>query len=165
MDAEQACREVRLLAHQGQADQALRLVLELLAEHPRHLAGLLQLGQLLDERHEPLLALERYEQATRLVPSSAAAWNARARQLRALGRGAEALSAATRARELLALDENFAEAGPAYLTLLLCLRDEHRYPEALALAEEGLSRTSDAVLAEWASQVEQELAQAEQERC
>lgn len=165
MDAEEVCREARLLAHQGKSAEALALVGELLAERPAHVSALLLQGQLLDEGRKPLVALACYERATALVPGSAAAWNARARQLRALGRGEEALSAVGRARELLALEENFAETGPVYLTLLLCLRDERRYPEALAAAEEGLGRTSDAVLAEWASQVEQELARAEEERC
>jgi tetratricopeptide (TPR) repeat protein len=165
MDAEELCREARLLAHQGRSAEASALVGELLAEHPSHAPALLLQGQLLDEGHQPLAALTCYEQATALAPGSAAAWNARARQLRALGRGDEALSAVSRAREVLALEENFAETGPVYLTLLLCLRDQRRYLEALAAAEEGLARTSDAVLAEWASQVEQELARAQEERC
>lgn len=165
MDADQVCREARLLAHQGRAGQAQDLLARLLAAHPGYVPALLLEGQLLDESRQPLLALARYERATTLAPGSAAAWNARARLLRALGRGDEALGAAARARELLALEENFAETGPVYLTMLLCLRDQQRYPEALAAAEEGLSRTPDAVLAEWASQVEQELARAQEERC
>ncbi len=52
-----------------------------------------------------------------------------------------------------------------YLTIVWCLRELERLPEALAAAEEGLRRTPDAVLAEWASVVEQELAESEKERC
>ena len=37
--------------------------------------------------------------------------------------------------------------------------------EALAVAEEGLRRWPDAVLAHWASQLEEELAAADAERC
>ena len=40
-----------------------------------------------------------------------------------------------------------------------------RYREAIALAEEGLRRMPDAVLAQWATQVEDELVAAEKERC
>ena len=60
---------------------------------------------------------------------------------------------------------NDRQAAPVYLTLVWCLRETRRLREALAAAEEGLRRTPDAVLAEWAGVVEQELAEAEKERC
>ena len=100
-----------------------------------------------------------------MAPESAAGWNGQARQLRALGRPSEALAAAERARALLSHGENFVQTGPVYLTLVWCLRDERRFQEALALADEGLQRSSDAVLAEWATQIEEEWAAAEKERC
>ena len=49
--------------------------------------------------------------------------------------------------------------------MVWCLREMRRYREALAVAEEGLRRTPDVVLAQWASQVEEDLARAERERC
>ena len=55
--------------------------------------------------------------------------------------------------------------GPVYLTLLWCLREKRQLKEALAVAEEGLGRCYDSVLAQWASTVEEELAEAERERC
>ena len=61
--------------------------------------------------------------------------------------------------------ENFRQAAPVYLTLVWCLREQRLFKEALALAEEGLGRCADAVLAQWASVVEEELEEAEQERC
>ena len=52
-----------------------------------------------------------------------------------------------------------------YLTLLWCLREMRRYREALEVAEEGLARVPDAILAQWAATVEEELAAAQKERC
>ena len=57
------------------------------------------------------------------------------------------------------------QAAPVYLTLVWCLRELRRLREAVAMAEEGLARTPDVLLAEWANQVEEELARAERERC
>jgi tetratricopeptide (TPR) repeat protein len=100
-----------------------------------------------------------------IAPASAEAWNDRARCLHALGRHDEALPAAERARALLADPENAVHAPTVYLTLVWCLREKRMYREALAAAEECLARTPDAVVAEWAGQIEQELAEAERERC
>jgi len=75
------------------------------------------------------------------------------------------MGAATRARELLEDDSNFAEVGPVHLTLSRCLRAERRLREALVVAEEGLARTTDALLTECANELERELALAERERC
>ena len=66
---------------------------------------------------------------------------------------------------LLGEGDNFRYAGSVYLTMVWCLRELRRYREALAVAEEGLRRTPDAVLAQWATQVEEDLARAERERC
>ena len=53
------------------------------------------------------------------------------------------------------LDEgdNAVHAPPVYLTLVWCLREQRRFREAIAAAEEGLQRAPDAVLAQWATQV------------
>lgn len=137
----------------------------LLRADPGCLPALLLAGELLDTRREPAAALECYERACGAAPESAAAWTARALQLRALERAAEALPAAEQACRLAALPPNRGQAAPAHLALLLCLRDLRRYREALAAAERGLALTPDAVLAEWADTLQQEWAQAERERC
>jgi hypothetical protein len=82
-----------------------------------------------------------------------------------MGRDAEALGPAEEARRLLPEGENFRQAAPVYLTLVWCLRELRRLREAVAMAEEGLARTPDVLLAEWATQVEEELARSERERC
>ena len=69
------------------------------------------------------------------------------------------------ARGLLGEGGNFAQTAAVYLTLVWCLREMRCYREAIALAEEGLERMPDAVLAQWATQIEEELVTAEQERC
>ena len=58
-----------------------------------------------------------------------------------------------------------AQTAAVYLTLVWWLREMHRYREAIAMAEEGLARMPDAVLAQWATQIEEELVEAEKERC
>ena len=47
----------------------------------------------------------------------------------------------------------------------MSLREMRRYREAIAVAEEGLQRMPDAVLAQWATEIEDELVAAEKERC
>jgi len=106
----------------------------------------------------PLAADHR--RAVASAPRSAEALNGLARCLHALGRDAEGLEAVQAARGLLDEADNFREAGPVYLTLVWCLREMRRYKEALAAAEEGLARCPDAILAQWASLVEEELAEA-----
>jgi len=112
--------------------------------------------------HEALLLLDR---AVSAWPRSAQALDARARCLHALGRDEEALAHAREALALLGEGDNFRHAGSVYLTMVWCLRELRRYREALAVAEEGLRRTPDAVLAQWASQVEEDIVRAERERC
>jgi tetratricopeptide (TPR) repeat protein len=165
LHCEAVCRAARLLTAQGRRDEAVAQIDELLTRQPLCVAALLLRGDLWDLRREPAAALQAYAQASVAAPESAAAWNGQARQLRALERRADAFAAAQRARELLSQGDNFVQTGSVYLTLVWCLRDEHRFREALALAEEGLRKSSDAVLAEWATQIEEEWANAEQDRC
>lgn len=155
----------RLLAARGNREQALEVLDALLAESPEHVAALLLKAGLLSEAREPEQALALCEQAVALAAGSAEAWNELALCLHALGRDEDALAAVERARRLLPEGDNGRFAGPVYLTLLWCLRELRRYREALAAAEEGLARTPDAVLAQWASVVEEELAQAQREEC
>ena len=61
--------------------------------------------------------------------------------------------------------DNFAQTAAVYLTLVWCLREMRRYREAIAVAEEGLERMPDAVLAQWATQIEDELVASEKEEC
>ncbi len=137
----------------------------LLRADPACLPALLLAGELLDTRRQPERALECYERACRAAPESAAAWGARALELRTLERPAEALAAAEQACRLVTQARNRDQAAPAHLALLLCLRDLRRYREALAAAERGLALTPDAVLAEWADTLQHEWALAERERC
>jgi tetratricopeptide (TPR) repeat protein len=165
IDLETELERARLLLARGRLTEAATELDRILAGQPAHAEALrLKAGVLLDRREGPE-ALALLERAVAADPGSAAARNGLARCLHALGRDAEALEAALAARGLLAQGDNFREAGPVYLTLLWCLRELRRYREALAYAEEGLARTPDAVLAQWASVVEEELAAAEQEEC
>lgn len=109
------------------------------------------------------LALLR--QAVAADPTSVESANLLARTLHALGRDAEALAEARRAQSLLADPANALQVAPVYLTLVWCLREVRLLREALEAAEEGFRRTPDAVLADWATVVEQELAASEKERC
>jgi tetratricopeptide (TPR) repeat protein len=155
----------RSLAASGQRDEALSALDAILAADPDHLGALHLKAELLldDRRREDAMLL--YERGTRAWPRSAEAWNGLARHLHALGRDHEALSAAEEARRLLAEGDNFRQAAPVYLTLVWCLRELRLFKEALAAAEEGLAVIPDAVLAQYASLVEQDLAEAEKERC
>lgn len=155
----------RLLAARGSRDEALAILDALLAESPGHVAGLLLKASLLGEARDSEQALPLCERAVALAPGSAEAWNALSRCLHALGRDEDALAAVERARGLLPEGDNGRFAGPVYLTLLWCLRELRRYREALEAAEEGLARTPDAVLAQWASVVEEELAEAQKDEC
>jgi tetratricopeptide (TPR) repeat protein len=155
----------RLLEACGSTDEALAALDALLAEDPGHVPALILKAGVLIETREAGPALPLCERAASLAPRSAEAANALARCLHALGKNEEALSAAERARLLLREDGNGLFAGPVYLTLLWCLRALRRYREALAVAREGLDRTPDAILAHWASEVEDEMAQSQRERC
>lgn len=165
MDAALAYDRARLLAARGSLDEARRALDEILADDPGHLGALLLKASLLLEQREGEEALALCERAAGAAPRSAEALNALARSLHALGRDDEALAVAWRAQALLVEDDNFRHAAPVYLTLVWCLREKRLFKEALEAAEEGLSRTPDAVLAQWASVVEEELAEAQKEEC
>jgi len=160
-----AFEDARLLAAQGQAQDALQALEALLRAEPDHVPALLLRASLLVETRNGDEALRLLERATRLRPESAEAWNGLARCLHALGRDPEALKAAQRALSLLKLGDNFRHAAPVYLTLVWCLREMRRFREALAMADEGLERCPDAILAQWAGVVEEELAESEKEEC
>jgi tetratricopeptide (TPR) repeat protein len=155
----------RVLIARGESGEAEALLDAHLQEHPDDEEALLLQAALLLEQRRDEAALLDFRHAVAVAPDSARAANGLARCLHALGRDEEALRAAERGRELLQLAANGSEAGPVYLTLLWCLRALRRLPEAAAVAEEGLARTPDVVLAQWANVVEEELAEASQERC
>jgi tetratricopeptide (TPR) repeat protein len=157
--------QARSLLLSDRREEALAALEATLAADPDHLGALqLKAGLLLEARHGEV-ALALYEKAARMWPRSAEAWNGLARGLHALGRNHEALAAAESARRLLGEGDNYRQAAPVYLTLVWCLRELRLFKEALAAAEEGLGAVPDAVLAQYASLVEQELAEAEKEEC
>lgn len=160
-----AFEDARVLAARGSAAEALAALDQILEGEPGHVPALLLKGALLLDAREGDLALALFERAAILQPESAEALNGLARCLHALGRDAEALARAETARSHLGKGDNFRHAAPVYLTLVWCLREMRRYKEALAMAEEGLERCPDAILAQWASTVEEELAEAEKEEC
>jgi len=164
-DAAEVFDRARLLAARGSLREALAALDDVLARDPDNLRALLLKASLLLESRDEEDALLLYERAAQSSPGSAEALNGRARCLHALGRDGEALDAAEAAREILDQDDNFRQAAPVYLTIVWCLREMRRYKEALAAAEEGLARCPDAILAQWASLVEEELAEAEKEEC
>lgn len=164
-DAAQACDSARLLAARGDLREALSTLDAVLARDPDNLQALLLKAGLLLESREEEDALPLYERAVVSAPSSAEALNGLARCLHALGRDPEALRAAEEARGQLGEGDNFRQTAPVYLTIVWCLRQMRRYKEALAAAEDGLGRCPDAILAQWASLVEEELAEAEKEEC
>jgi tetratricopeptide (TPR) repeat protein len=155
----------RLLAAEGELTAARRILEALLASDPDPLAALLLLGGVLLQLREEAPALQAFERAVALRPESVEAHNGLARCLHAIGRNQEALARALVARELLSRPESFAHTASVYLTLVWIHREERRFKEALAAAEQGLALCADAVLAQWASLVEEELEEAQQERC
>jgi tetratricopeptide (TPR) repeat protein len=157
--------EARMLAARGSLSEALSALDRLLAEQPRHTGALLLRASLLLELRQGEDALAVYQGVVAGEPRAAEAWNGLARCLHALGRDAEALEAAETARGLLDEGDNFRQGAPVYLTLVWCLRELRRYREAVAAAEEGLGRWPDAILGQWASQVEEEMMEAEKEEC
>jgi len=150
----------QLLDARGQTAQALALL-----EGSSDLDSLLLRGDLLLRDRDEEQALAVYRRATAVSPESAAALDGQARCCLELGRIAEARELAERARSLLDVGDNYVQTGPVFLTLVWCLRETRSFREALAVAEEGLGRCNDAVLAQWAETIEQELAEAEKERC
>jgi tetratricopeptide (TPR) repeat protein len=160
-----ALESARTLAALGRAAEA-RATLEAILQHdPGDAEALVLLGEVLLCDRDAEGARAAASRAAAGDPASAEALNLEARALHALGRDEEALAAARAAQALLALPRSFRQVAPVYLTIVWCLRALGRLREALVAAEEGLRRTPDAVLAEWAGVVEQDLAQAEQERC
>ncbi|HEX9709393.1 MAG TPA: tetratricopeptide repeat protein [Candidatus Thermoplasmatota archaeon] len=165
MTAAEAFDRARLLAARGDPQGALRAIDEVLRAEPGHLGALLLEAQLhLDDR-DGEEALRLYERAVGMAPRSSEAWNALARCRHALGHDDVALQAAETARSLLGEGDNARQVAPVYLTLVWCLREKRLFREALDVAEEGLARIPDAILAQWAATVEEELAEAEKEGC
>jgi tetratricopeptide (TPR) repeat protein len=164
-DIAEAFARARTQAGMGRDEEAARSVEEILAADPRHLGAILLSAWLHGEDREWDEALSLTRHAAALWPRSAEAQNALARCLHGLGRDDEALERAEAARALLAEGDNAVHASAVYLTLVWCLREKRRFRDAVAVAEEGLSRAPDAVLAQWASQVQDELRAAERERC
>lgn len=163
--AEDPFARVRVLVGMGRLDEARPLLDEILQQDPAHLGAQLLEGGLRIEERDFEGALARYEKAARLWPRSAEAHNAVARCLHALGRDREALTHAETARSLLREGDNFAHSAAVYLTLVWCHRELREFKEAVAAAEEGLGLAPDAILAQWASQVEMEMMEAEKEEC
>ena len=163
--AEDRIREARLLAAVGRGREALIEAEAVLDESPDHLDALLLKAALLRQAGAAESALALFERAVRQAPDSAEAWNEQARSLHALGRDDEALAAAEEARRCMAQPANSRHRAAVSLTLMWCLREKRRLREALDVAEECLALMPDAVVAEWAGQIEQELAVADRERC
>lgn len=157
--------QARVLLHKGDVDGALGQVDRILGLDPNHLGALLLKARVHLEEREGTAALAWYERAARTWPRSAEALNDLARCLHAMGRDEEALAWAEKARSVLREGDNFTQAAAIYLTLVWCLREMRRFREAIAVAEEGLSVAPDAVLAQWASWIEDELVEAEKDRC
>lgn len=157
--------DARVLVAQGRLDEALEMLDRELDGAPENAETLLVKAGVLLERREDEAALELCRRAVAAAPRSSEALNAEARCLHALRRDEEALRAAYAAREHLGEGDNFPQTSAVYLTIVWCLREQRRYPEAVAAAEEGLLRCPDAVLAQWATVVEEEMAEAGRERC
>lgn len=160
-----ALESARTLAALGRSVEA-RATLDAILQHdPGHAAALALLGEVLLHDRDAEGALAAASRAAAADPDSAEARNLEARALHALGRDEEGLAAARAAEALLQSPANFRQVAPVFLTLVWCLRALGRFGEALQAAEEGLRRTPDAVLAEWAGVVEQDLAEAQKDRC
>lgn len=150
----------------GRDEAAAEAIEEILGADPRHLGAILLKAWMHGEDREWDTALALTREAAGYWPRSAEAQNALARCLHGMGRDDEALQCAQAARDLLDTDPaNAVHASAVYLTLVWCLREKRRFREAIAAAEEGLQRAPDALLAQWATQVQDDLIAAEKERC
>lgn len=167
MTGESGCSlgEARLLLVQDRLAEAAALVEGILEADPADEGALLLLAEIRMAQAREEDALRLYRRAVDLHPGSAEARNGLARGLHALHEDDLALAAARQAHGLLDKGDNARHAAAVYLTLVWCLREKRMLREALAAAEEGLLRVSDAVLAQWAGTIEEELAEAEKERC
>ena len=165
VDAAAEFDRARMLAAMGRVPEATPLLDSVLEVDPAHRGALLLRAELHAEDREWEKALALNQRAATLWPRSAEALNALARRLHAIGRDQEALKLAHEARAVLGEGDNFTQTAAVYLTLVWCLREMRRYREAIAVAEEGLARMPDAVLAQWATQIEEELVAAEKEDC
>jgi protein O-GlcNAc transferase len=160
-----ALESARTLVFLGRGAEARATLSAILERDPEHPGALALMGEVLLQDREPEEALGLLRRAVAADPSSVESSNLLARALHVLRRDQEALAEARRAQALLADPRNFLQIAPVYLTLVWCLRETRQLREALEAAEEGLGRTPDAVLADWATVVEQELAASEKERC
>jgi predicted Zn-dependent protease len=164
LDVRRTFQEARTLALVGMPDAALVLLDQMLAAVPGSLEALALRSEVLRKEGRDQESLAAADQAVARWPLSAIAHDARARILDKLGRAEEALAEAEEA--LRHVDTVLpGEAAGVFLTVVTCLRQARRYREALAIALAGHERTGDAVLAEWAAEIERELAAAERERC
>ena len=165
-DIAETFARARTMAGMGRDEQATAAIEAILAEDSRHLGAILLKAWMLGEDREWEESLALIRHAAALWPRSSEAQNALARCLHGLGQDDEALERAEAARALLDEEEdNAIHAAPVYLTLVWCLREKRRFRDAIAMAEEGLERAPDAVLAQWATQVQDELIASEKERC
>lgn len=158
-------KQARFHSARGDLSLALESVAPLLEDPRLRPEALLLKGEVLMQMRELDDAHEAFVRAAREAPTSCAALNGLARCLHALGHDDEAVEVALRAWTLLDRGDAHRHGAAVALTLLWCLREQRRYREALDFAEQGLGRWPDAVLAQWASVVEEELAEAERERC
>jgi tetratricopeptide (TPR) repeat protein len=165
VDAGAPFDRARTLAAMGRMPEALALLDEVLRADPAHHGGLLLRAELHAEEREWEEALVLNERAVTLWPRSAEALNALARRLHARGRDEEAMKLAHEARALLGEGDNFTQTAAVYLTLVWCLARDAEVPGAIAAARKGSPRMPDAVLAHWATEIEEELIAAEKERC
>lgn len=165
MTPQELFEQARFLFARGDAPAAREALGQALAADPTNRNALILHARMLLEAREGPEAMAVLDRAVTAWPRSAEVLNERARCLHALGDDVAALAEAERARALLDEGDNFLQAAPVYLTLVWCLREMRRFQEALDLAEEGLERVPDAILANWAATVEEELAEAQKEEC
>ena len=157
--------EARLLVAKERVGDAVALVNGILEAEPGHEGALLLLAEIRMASAGEEEALALYRRTVGLHPESAEARSGLARCLHALHHDDLALAEAREAYRLLATADNARHAAAVYLTLVWCLREKRMLREALAAAEEGLHKVGDAVLAQWAGTIEEELVEAEKERC